>query len=86
MFIAVAGSPSHERYASMRPSWVEQRVEAAVFRIVDQPPHHRVDDGRQRPGQDEQRANQAAPGEFLVEQKRDRTPSTTSIETETIVK
>jgi hypothetical protein len=52
----------------------EEGVEGAVLRVVDPAPHERVDDGRQRPGQDDQRPEQPPSPEWLVHEERQREP------------
>ena len=47
----------------------QHRVQRAIFGIIDQPPQRGIDDGRQRPGQDHQRAQEGAAIKLLVEQQ-----------------
>ena len=52
-----------------QPELRQRRVQRAIFRIVDQPPQRGVDHGRQRPGQDHQRAQEGAAAKLLVQQQ-----------------
>src|SRR5579871_1583759 len=47
----------------------QEGVPAAEFRIEYEPPHHRIDDGRKRPGQHDQGPDEEAAVEFLIEQQ-----------------